>query len=89
MSNQRRKTTTRIKKNPVSQKIIKPLGESIIPSKTFHETFPITLEFKDDKEKKVCCFQCQEHLDTYLSRHKLKKKDYKVSKTLPKNEKET
>jgi hypothetical protein len=75
-------------KPPTKRKLSNPKIQPVYDIPKFHEAFPLTLELKDDKEKKVCYFQCQEHLDTYLSRHKLKKKDYKVSKTLPKNEEE-
>jgi len=38
--------------------------------------FPFRLELKEDKEKKVHWFECQEHVDRFLKRHQLKKKDY-------------
>lgn len=50
----------------------------------FHECFPITLTFKEDKEKKVCYFQCKEHIDSYIKRYKLKKSDISIKKTEPK-----
>lgn len=65
---------------------IKPSGEAIVPSKTFHETFPVTLEYMDGKDFKRCFFVCQEHCDTYLKRYKLKKGSYKTFATKPKNE---
>ena len=87
-NNQRRKTNTRIKNNIPPQKIIKSPGLAIIPSKTFHETFPVTLEYMDGKDFKRCFFVCKEHCDTYLKRYKLKKGSYKVFDTKPKNEEE-
>lgn len=45
-----------------------------------YEKFLYRLEHKDLKTTKVCYFECQEHLDKYLTRHKLKKKDVKVEK---------
>ena len=39
--------------------------------------FPFRLDHKT--EKKVCWFQCQEHMDKYIQRHKLTTKDYTVS----------
>lgn len=51
---------------------------------TFHETFPLTLEYKDiDGTNKVCYFQCKEHLEKYLLRYKLKKKGVKIEPTKP------
>lgn len=61
---------------------------AIVPAKSFHETFPITLEHKDGKDFKRCFFMCQEHCDSYIKRYKLKKGSYVTFKTAPKNEKE-
>lgn len=47
----------------------------------FHESFPLTLVHKDGKEEKVCYFVCQEHLDKYITRYRLNKKDYTISET--------
>lgn len=53
---------------------------------SFHTVFPITLEYKDkDGTNKVCYFQCEEHLEKYLTRYKLKKKDVKIEPTIPKS----
>jgi hypothetical protein len=41
-----------------------------------HEGFPIYLRHQDGKETKTCWFQCQNHLDKYITRYKLKPKDY-------------
>ena len=40
-----------------------------------YQTFPWRLEF----DKTVCHFECEEHLQKYLDRYKLKPKHYKVS----------
>ena len=40
-----------------------------------YETFPWRLEF----EKTICHFQCEEHLQKYLDRYRLKPKEYQVS----------
>ena len=40
-----------------------------------YQTFPWRLEF----DKTVCHFECEEHLQKYLDRYKLKPKQYKVS----------
>lgn len=84
-TNQRRKTTSKVKK-VLPQKKIKSPGDTIIPSDTFHESFPFTLEYMDGKDFRRCFFMCKEHLDTYLKRYKLKKGSYKVFDTIPKNE---
>lgn len=49
----------------------------------FHEVFPLTLEYLEGKDKKVCFFQCQEHLDKYLTRYKLKKQNVSITRTKP------
>jgi hypothetical protein len=49
----------------------------------FHESFPFTLIFKEDKDKRVCYFQCKEHLDSYIKRYKLKKTAIVIEKTNP------
>lgn len=54
------------------------------PVESFEIMFPLTLKHKDGKEDKVCYFQCQEHLDKYIERYKIKSKDYCISKTQPK-----
>jgi len=41
-----------------------------------YETFGFRLEHKDDG--KVCWFSCQEHLDKYIDRHKLKPKEIEL-----------
>lgn len=81
----RRKSTSSIRKK-VSSSPVKSAGEAVIPSKTFHETFPITLEYMDGKDFKRCFFVCKEHCDMYLKRYKLKKGSYKVFDTKPRNE---
>ena len=49
-----------------------------------HETFPWRLEVNKDCHNvkgialTVCHFQCEEHLQKYLDRYKLKPKDYQV-----------
>lgn len=75
------------KKKPVKlkpqAKREKPKEEVVIETLPFHETFPLTLVHKDGKEEKVCYFVCKEHLDKYISRYKLNKKDYTITKTKP------
>jgi hypothetical protein len=41
-----------------------------------HSSFPFRLDLKEGKENRVCWFECQAHVDKYIHRHKLKKKDY-------------
>ena len=49
-----------------------------------HQTFPWRLEVNKDHHNvkgialTVCHFECEEHLQKYLDRYKLKAKDYKV-----------
>jgi hypothetical protein len=39
-----------------------------------YATFPIRLEFKEDKKMRVCYFQDKTHLNKYLIKHKINKK---------------
>jgi len=39
-----------------------------------YATFPIRLEFKEDKRARVCYFQDKTHLNKYLVKHKINKK---------------
>lgn len=49
----------------------------------FHETFPVHLKFL--KEKRDCFFKDQIDMKKFVTRHKLKKKDYEINKTLPRD----
>lgn len=44
----------------------------------FYPGFPIRIQHMDRTDKKTCWFQCQDHLDKYLTRNKLESKDYTV-----------
>lgn len=41
-----------------------------------YDRFPFRLEYKEGKSNKVCWFDCQDNLNKYIDRHKLKKKEY-------------
>ena len=43
-----------------------------------YQNFPIRLEYKEIKDKKLCFFECEEHLKKYVDRHKLKLKDLTI-----------
>jgi hypothetical protein len=43
-----------------------------------YENHPYRLEFGDKKEKTICFFSCEEHLQKYLNRYKLDKKTIKI-----------
>ena len=43
-----------------------------------HENFPFRLQYKEEKNTKICWFQCEDHLNKYLERSKLNPKDYKI-----------
>lgn len=47
-------------------------------SKFPYSNFPIRLEHEENKVKKVCHFECEEHLNKYLERRKLKKNKVKI-----------
>lgn len=75
----RKKKTTKIK--PIGKrKEARQIEYDVAP---FHESFPLTLLHKKDKEKKVCYFQCKEHMDSYIKRNKLTTKDIKIEDTVP------
>ncbi len=44
-----------------------------------YSTFPFRLELTEGKDKRVCWFECQEHVDRFLKRHQLKRKDYTLT----------
>ena len=77
----KRKQPTKIQKNPTPKSPVSVLTLS----ETFHESFPVTLEFMEGKDFKRCFFVCKEHCDSYLKRYKLKEDSYKVFDTKPKN----
>lgn len=89
----KRKSATPTKKRVTRKRTVSPpkntKDDSSFPVKPFHETFPITLEYKEGKDTKKCCFVCKEHCDSYIKRYKLKKGSYKISETPPKNEEQT
>jgi hypothetical protein len=64
--------------------LVKRVENITLEPSSFHETFPFTLNHLNPKEKKVCYFQCKEHMDKYIERSGMKKKEYKVEKTQPK-----
>jgi hypothetical protein len=42
-----------------------------------YDSFPYRLEHREGKTKKICYFECEEHLNKYVSKNKLKKRQYK------------
>ena len=43
-----------------------------------YENHPYRLEFGEKKERTVCFFSCEEHLQKYLNRYKLDKRTLKI-----------
>ena len=43
------------------------------------EKYNIKLTHRDKKEKKICWFACKSHLDKYLKRYNIKKKDRQIA----------
>jgi hypothetical protein len=81
----KRKVPTKIKtigKRKESKQVLFEIPE-------FHESFPFTLFHKQDKEKKVCYFQCKEHMNSYIKRGKLTDKDIRIEKTSVKENSDT
>lgn len=44
-----------------------------------YESFPYRIDLSDKKEKRICWFECEEHVNKYIKTHKLKKRDYKLT----------
>ena len=67
----------------VSHSFIMPKKKELTQEELFpYDLFPFRLEHPDEKEKKVCWFQCEEHLEKYIARYKIKKRSkyVKISK---------
>lgn len=82
----KKKTTRKTKVKPIGKR--KEAREQLIDVPPFHECFPFTLHHKNDKEKKVCYFMCQEHMDSYIKRYKLKKTEITIEPTKPRKREE-
>jgi hypothetical protein len=41
-------------------------------------SFPIRLEFGLKKDNTICFFQCEEHLQSYVNRYKLDRREIKI-----------
>lgn len=50
------------------------IGTELFP----YEKFPYRLEFGEKKNATICWFECDEHLQKYISRSKLDKKTIKI-----------
>ena len=48
-----------------------------------HNGFPYRLEYEDGGTKRVCWFECEEHLVKHVTRYKLTKKDHKAKVQTP------
>lgn len=77
----RKKKPVKVKPQSKREKSKEEIVLDVLP---FHEFFPLTLVHKEQNQEKVCYFVCQEHLDKYISRYKLNKKDYIISETTEK-----
>jgi hypothetical protein len=44
-----------------------------------YSTFPFRLDLKEGKDNRICWFECQAHVDKFIQKHKLKKKDYTLT----------
>ena len=44
-----------------------------------YEIFIYRLDLAEGKEKRVCWFECKEHVDKFVKQHKLNKKNYTLS----------
>lgn len=57
--------------------------EEIKPSKAFHKSFPVHLNYKDGDTIKDCYFKDEIDLQKYITRYKLK--NYAVQETQPRS----
>lgn len=75
--------TTRTKAKttkPVSKSTAEPKEKSLKEKEQFpHIGFPYRLEYMEDKDKKICFFQCENHMEKHITRHKLNRKTCKIS----------
>lgn len=83
----KKKRASKIRVNPPPQKTVKPQenDEGLPP---FHVVFPIELKHNDRGEAKTCWFKDDIDAKKYITRYKLKPRDYTIQKTLPKNDKD-
>lgn len=44
-----------------------------------YPNFAFRIDMKEGKDNRVCWFECEEHVDRFVKRHKLKKKDYTLT----------
>lgn len=83
---QRKKKAPKLKVKPT--KSIKRVEDELVFTEPFHEVFPYTLKHLKSDDKKVCYFQCEEHMKKYIERAKLNKKEYKIVSTEPRTNEE-
>lgn len=79
-----------VRKTVKAPKLVKKVEdiESTPSTSSFHETFPFTLRHLKSEDKKVCYFQCKEHMEKYISRSGMKKTEYKIEETKEKESEE-
>jgi hypothetical protein len=44
-----------------------------------YSSFIFRLDLKEGKDIRVCWFECREHVDKFIKRHKLKSKEYTLT----------
>lgn len=59
--------------------ILKTTTDISVPP--FHEMFPLTLTYMENKELKTCYFCAKEHLEKYLDRYNIDKKKITITPT--------
>lgn len=64
---------------------LKEVKDTSTETPPFHLMFPFTLSHKEGKYTKYCYFQAEEHLIKYIKRLKLRKRQFIVSQTKPRN----
>jgi hypothetical protein len=77
-----------IRKTVKAPTLVKKVEDITLEPSSFHETFPFTLKHLKSDDKKVCYFQCKEHMEKYIERSGLKKKEYAVEETKEKEKEE-
>lgn len=59
--------------------ITKTITDTSVPP--FHEMFPYTLTYMENKEPKICYFCANEHLEKYLERYNIDRKKITITPT--------
>ncbi|NDB57799.1 hypothetical protein EB001_05080 [bacterium] len=68
---------------PKKTEVVKNKINPALPIGAFHQMFPVMLKYAEDKTTKTCYFQCEEHLEKHIMRHKLDRLKLTIGQTEP------